>query len=103
MIKIEKKIALDFMGDEYKDSYVIVRAIPVKEYKELLSKIDTLKEDESHSSFDFVVGLVGDRFVKAEIAQDGKLVEVGKDDLNDLPGEFFMGIMQRLVGNDPKA
>lgn len=103
MINIEKKISLDFLGQDYVDSYVVLNAIPVKEYKELLTQIDGLKDNDSSTNFEFIVGLVRGRFIKGEIIQGDKKTPIQEGDLEDLPGEFFLGIMERLVGNNPKA
>jgi len=104
MIKIEKHISLSFMGDGFADSYVIFQAIPVKEYDSIQSKIAAIQETkDNQDAMTFMVDLLSSRFVKGEIAQDGKLTEFTKDDLLDFPGEFFLGVMERLTGQDPKA
>jgi hypothetical protein len=104
MIKIEKRISLDFFGESYADSYVVFEAIPVREYENIQSKIATIQEtNNNQEAMAFMVNLLSDRLVRGEIAQDGKLVELTKDDLLDMPGEFFTGVMERLTGQDPKA
>lgn len=103
MIKIEKNLSLDFLGQDYIDSYVILNAIPVKEYKDLLVKIDGLKDGDSVSNFEFIVSLIRDRFISGKIKQGGKEIDITESDLEDMPGEFFLGLMERLVGNNPKA
>jgi hypothetical protein len=104
MIKIEKRISLDFFGEGYADSYCIFRAIPVKEYDALQSKIAAVQEAESNQdAMAFMVELLSERFVSGEIAQDGKLQALTVEDLGDMPGEFFIGVMERLTGSDPKV
>lgn len=104
MIQIEKRISLDFIGEGYADSYVIFKAIPIREYESIQSKIEAVQESkDNQEAMKFMVDLLSDRFVKGEIKQDDKLIEFKKDDLLDMPGEFFTGIMERLSGQDPKA
>ena len=104
MIQIEKRISLEFFGDGYVDSYVIFQAIPMRDYGEIQSKIASIQEsNDNQEAMKFMVDLLSDRFISGEIAQDGKLQAVTKNDLLDLPGEFFIGVMERLSGQDPKA
>lgn len=104
MIKIEKRISLDFFGEGYADSYVIFQAIPVREYEDIQAKIATIQEtNNNQEAMQFMVDLLSKRLIKGEIAQDGKLVEFTKEDMLDMPGEFFTGVMERLTGQDPKA
>lgn len=88
-IIIKKKIALGFLGDEYKDSYINLKAIPVKELESLDG---TIKEE------------VVKRFVDGKINQDGKMIDITKENLFDLPGEVFIEGFAQISGKklDPK-
>lgn len=104
MVKIEKRISLDFLGDEYSESYVVFQAIPMKEYEDIQNKTEAIQEaNDNHAAMQFMFDLLSTRFIKGEIAQDGKLVQLKPEDLEDMPGEFFLGVMERMTGQDPKA
>lgn len=104
MIKIEKRISLDFIGEGYSDSYVIFEAIPMKDYADIQAKIEAIQETENNAdAMQFMVDLLSSKFIKGEIKQDEKMQTVTKDDLLDMPGEFFLGVMERLTGQSPKA
>ncbi len=104
MIKIEKRISLDFFGGGYGESYVIFQAIPMRDYAEIQSKIEAIQASEDNQeAMKFMVDLISERFIKGEVTQGGKLQDITKDDLLDMPGEFFLGVMERLTGQDPKA
>lgn len=104
MIKIEKHISLSFLGDGFADSYAVFQAIPMRDYGAIQAKITAIQESEDNQeAMSFMVDLITDRFIKGEVAQDGKLTEFTKDDLLDMPGEFFLGVMERMTGQDPKA
>ena len=104
MVKIEKKITLDFLDEEYADSYVKILAIPVKEFDELADEIAKIqKNDDGKKSMDYIVKIIKDRFVSGSIKQGEDYVELTADSLTDMPGDFFLGVLERLSGNLPKA
>ncbi len=104
MITIEKRVSLDFLGAGYEESYCIYKAIPVKDYADIQAKVEAVQEaNDNQAAMEFMVDLLRERFIRGEIAQDGKLVEFEKDYLNDMPGEFFIGTMEALTGQNPKA
>lgn len=104
MVKIEKKITLDFLDEEYADSYVKILAIPVKEFDELADEIAKIqKNDDGKKSMDYIVKIIKDRFVSGSIKQGEYYVELTADSLTDMPSDFFLGVLERLSGNLPKA
>lgn len=104
MIKINKKIGLEFLGEEYKDSYLVFQAITMNEIEEIQEKALVAQErQDPKENLNFFKSVVAPRFVEGKIAQDGKLVEVTKDDLPNLPLEVFIDIAQELMGRVPKA
>lgn len=104
MIKIEKKITLEFLGEEYADSYVKVSAIPMREIEELMNKIDAVKESgDNKKAMEFMVDIVAERFITGEIKQGEKTEVLTADNMLDMPGEFFLTVIERLSGSIPKA
>lgn len=97
MIQIVKKIDLGFLGDRYKDSYMNMRSISMREREELISQLDKLKDERK--SFDFVKDTVIERFVDGELKDGDKTEPLTKDDLMDLPTEVFLSTIQQLQGN----
>lgn len=88
MIVIKKKILLDFLGEEYAESYITVRSISVGEYDKLQGTVR-----------DVVI----DRFVTGEVMQDGKMVEITKETLLELPADVFIKAFESMTGTpDPK-
>lgn len=88
---IKKKVSLDFLGDEYKDSYLIFRSISLDELDNALK--GTVREETLK------------RFIEGEIAQEGELVKVTKENLTELPGEVFLHVFSELTGTtiNPKS
>lgn len=85
---IKKRIALDFLGDEYKDSYVIVKSIGVGEYENLKGTV----RDQ-----------VVERFIEGKIEQDGQLVDITPENILDLTGDAFVEIFNAMTGILPKV
>ena len=104
MIKINKKIGLEFLGEDYAESFVVLTAIPLKEYDEIGKQTEAIQKKENNKeAMEFMVNLIKDRFVSGSINQDGEMVAITKDDLDEFPGEFFLNAIQKLSGQDPNA
>lgn len=104
MVKIEKRITLEFLGEEYADSYVKVSAIPMREVEALMDKIaDVQDSGDNKKAMEFMISVVSDRFITGEIKQGDKTEVLTADDLLDMPGEFFINVIERLSGSIPKA
>lgn len=104
MVKIEKRITLEFLGEEYADSFVRVSAIPMREVQELMDQIAKVQGSEDNKqAMEFMVSVVSERFISGEIKQGEKTEVLTADDLLDMPGEFFINVIERLSGSIPKA
>lgn len=97
MIVIKKRVSLDFLGETYKDSYLDIKSISLRERDALIAELDKVKKDES-KSFDFVKDLVLERFIGGELKEGDATTTVTKDDLLDFPAEVFFEILQQLQG-----
>lgn len=78
-IVIKKRVNLDFLGDEYKEAYLVFNAVPVSEYPELKAKLD--KENDNIKLIKIMVGVLQDKFVAGKFPVDGKLEDVTKEDI----------------------
>lgn len=88
-IVIKKRVSLEFLGKDYKDSYLTLRSIPIGEYEKIGDK--SIKE------------VVIDYFIDGEIQQGENKVAVTKDNLLELPGEVFTHGFNVIAGTvDPK-
>lgn len=104
MIKITKRVGLEFLGEDYKDSYLVFNAVTMKDLDEIQAQAAIVQEHQDpKENLDFFRSVVDPRFVEGKINQDGKLAEVSKDDLQDLPLEVYVEIFQELMGKLPKA
>jgi hypothetical protein len=87
---IKKRVSLEFLGEDYKDSYVLCSSVSIGEYEKI--KDDTVKD------------LVIKHFLEGKIKQDSGLVDITKDNLEELPGEVFVEVFAAITGQlDPKS
>lgn len=86
---IRKKVSLEFLGDEYKDSYIIAKAISLDEFNILKKSDETIGE------------LVKTRIIEGKIKQDNQDIDITKENAGELPGEVFTYIWTVLTGIDP--
>jgi hypothetical protein len=99
-ILVRKKVTLEFLGEEYKEGFVNFSSISMREYDDIDKKLaDLKKEGDDHSSVAFVRDMVLERFLNGKFPVDGKLEDIEKDDLLDLPTEFFIQAMAQLNGS----
>lgn len=90
MIVIKKRVSLGFLGEEYKDSYLILKSISIGEY-ENLGDI-TVKD------------AVIERVIGGEIKQDNETIKIDKNNITELPGEVFVEAFAAITGQlDPKV
>lgn len=104
-IVIKKKVFLDFLGDEYKDAYLIFQSIPAADFDEVVGKLKTI-EDKEEGSMTFILDILKQYFLTGEFPDDtDKLQPVGKDDLGGLDPNAIVKCFQIFTGQelDPKV
>lgn len=81
-IVIKKKVSLDFLGEEYAKAYLVFKAVPVSEYGELLTKLDTTDRAETVK---VMVALLKKKFIEGKFpGDDGELADLTADDIEQL-------------------
>lgn len=98
MITITKRVSLDFLGEEYGESYIIFNAIKVREFDEIQDKINSFNDDE-RKSFGYIKEQVAERFVSGKVFQAGKLQDITAEDLPDLPLDAFISCYKAMIGD----
>jgi hypothetical protein len=100
-IVIKSQVSLAFLGEEYAESYLVFRSIPMREFAELTKQTEALKGDKS---MDFIVDQITQRFISGKVSQDGVLVDVSAEDLTQFPPDVYLESFKRLTGQaDPKV
>lgn len=98
-IVIKKRVSLEFISEEYKDSYLIFKAIPVRDYQGLQDSIKAIEKDES-KGLPFIAEQLTGRFIEGKVLGQ----DVSADEIEDLPGDVFIECFNQIRGQlDPKA
>lgn len=103
-IVIKKRVNLDFLGDEYKDAYLVFKPITVgAEYDELSQKLDKLQTENNNTNLvKFIRDTVFDKFLEGKFPNDkGELEDVNKEDLGQLDFDTIANVFRRLSGQEP--
>lgn len=89
-IIIKRKVSLDFLGEEQEQSYALFKAIAVKDLPNIKGTIQEV---------------VTEYFIEGKIAQDDGIISLTKENLAELPTEFFVTCFARITGEqlDPKS
>jgi hypothetical protein len=83
-IVIKKRVSLDFLGEEYKGSYLIVGAVPI-------SEIESMKNEK-------VYEVVEKHFIEGKIKQGDEFVDITKDNIKELSGDVFVKVFDVISG-----
>jgi hypothetical protein len=98
-IVIKKQISLDYLGDEYKDSSLTFKTISIREYEELLPKIDQTDQDNK-KSIEIIMDILKKQFLSGTFQGEA----VAKDDLDQFDISSLTKFFMALTGQeDPKV
>lgn len=97
---IRKKITCEFLGDEYKEAYLIFKVIPIAEVasvQEGLPKGDT--DEAKVAAIPKMLELLKKYFIEGKFPDEkGELEEVKAEDLDNMNAELAIHCFQGLSG-----
>lgn len=97
-IVIKTRVSLDFLGEDYKDGFIVLKSIPTKELDAIQDKAATIEEEDVKANGEFIKNEVKSRLIDGSIPQDGKSVSITEDNIEDLPPVVFSRCFERLMG-----
>lgn len=102
-ILIKKRVSLDFLGEEYKEAYLLFKSIPVVKYEEIQSEVKKYEKNPA-GSVKYILDLLKSNYIEGKFPIDGKLTDVSKEDLDDLDPSSITKCFQVFTGvdSDPK-
>lgn len=92
-IVIKKKVDLGFLGDDYKESYLVFKSIPIKDYDKIIEEVEKFKDDNKQA-LTYIRGVVPTYFLEGKFQGE----DVVKEDLDDFDQETYLQIFQRITG-----
>lgn len=102
-VVIKKRVNLDFLGEEYKDAYVVFNSLPIKEYEDIIGDIEEkLSERESLA---LIRKILKDKFIEGKFPEDGKPFDLSKENMDEFDVETVTRVFQVFTGRltDPKG
>lgn len=93
-IVIKKRVELGFLGEEHKQDYLLFKAIPVGEFKNI---IEQRPETEDASQIDFIIDVLEGKFIEGKFLGE----DVTKDNIKEFDAESIITCFTRLTGQDP--
>lgn len=98
-IVIKKRIALDFIGEDYKDCYLEFKTIPMKEYEKYVAMANENKDEKK--AVGFITSTLQDLFISGKfIDENNELFDVKKDELGDFDMNVMVTVFKTLTGQD---
>lgn len=96
---VKKRVSLEFLGEDYKDGYLVFRSIPTRDYEDLMVKVKE-KEDKQEESIGLLVDVICNYFLEGKFPVDGKLEDLTKEDVSEIDKETTIKCFQILTGQD---
>lgn len=95
-IVIKKRVTFDFLGEDYKDAYLVFQSIPVKDYTELISGVTAAGADNAKATL-FMLEALKKYFVEGSFPDMDKVIA---DDLDGLDGESILKCFSVFTGQE---
>lgn len=98
-IVIKKRVGLDFLGEEYKDSYLEFKSLSLAEYQKLLDELKDI--EEGSQSLSKILSILEDQFIVGKFQGE----DVSKEDLKQFDIETMTKCFELFTGQqtDPKV
>lgn len=104
VFKVRKEIKLSFMGTGWEEAYVAFSPFTfgdngkVLGLYQLAQKQKEMKVSEAKQASDEIISILKDKFIDGKGYDGEKLVDVTAENLQDLPMELIVHILQTLQG-----
>lgn len=94
MLVIKKKVSLEFLGEEYKDAFIIFQSIPIEDYGTILNS-----SKQGEEAVKFILATIKKYFISGKFPDDkGVLQDIQKDELGQLDEETAVRCFEILSG-----
>ncbi len=97
---IRKRLILEFLGEDYKDAYLVFHTLPVSEYEKMVQNEKEAGDDRIKSTMQ-MFELVKSKFVEGKFPNEkGELVEITQQDFEVDEG-LLVKCFQFITGQEP--
>lgn len=91
---IKHKVSFAFLGDEYKDAYIIFKKVPVKDFEKI--RDDMRNTDENETIAHFIQPLLKTYYISASFPEEDFTV----DSLDGFDAETVLEVWKQISGQD---
>lgn len=96
---IRKRISLDFLGEEYKDAYLVFRAIPVNDLSEIQKGLPSQEDGDNTQAIPVMLNVIKKYFLNGQApGESGELEQVNVEDLDLIDANTAIHCFQGLSG-----
>jgi len=97
-IVIRKRVNLEFLGEDYKEDFLVFKAMPVSEFEDILPELE--KERKGKESVQFIKSILKDHFIEGIFDKQ----KVDKEDLDKFDIDTLTKCFGIFTGQDnPKS
>lgn len=93
---IKRKVTLEFLGDEYKESYLVFKSVSVGEVDKIDTEAKKIADKKDASAVTFILDILKDKFLEGQVL--GEVVKA--EDLDQLDIETTLRAFRRLTGQE---
>lgn len=102
---IKKRVSLDFLGDDYKEAYLVFQSIPLKDFEGIIKAVS--EGEDNKNSLGMISEYLQKYFIEGKFPNgEGQLEDVTSEDLTDFAdSETANRCFEILTGQniDPKV
>lgn len=92
-IVIKKKVSLEFLGEDYADSYLEFKSMPISAYEKLMEELEKVGSDNKES-LKITLRILEDNFIGGKFLEE----EVKKEDLVQFDIETLVNCLEYFTG-----
>ena len=98
-IIIKKRVSLEFLGEDYKEAYLIFKSIPLKDFDKYAELANT-KDNKAASKL--VIDTLISQFVSGKFPdENGELFDVTKEQIKEFDIQTATTAFKSLTGQEP--
>lgn len=98
-ITVNRKISLEFLGEQYQEGFLTFKSIPLDELESWDAAVAKEEKKGGKGALEGMKNLLKERFVEGQFPnKDGALEPVTKDDLGKFDAGVFVHIVSVLQG-----
>jgi hypothetical protein len=100
---IRKRVELDFLGEEYKEAYLVFRSIPVSKYDTILGEIKGADDNQKANAV--ILKILKEFYIEGKFPDDdGNLADLdGAEELDGLDKDSLLECFGKITGVDIQA